>query len=133
MSIVGLHRVPFDEALFKQDLVQCAGTDPEAQDEWRDQLRENWDNAWLVVVEVTGSEEEINFDELGYPDRSMDAQVPWLEEVLETTAGKTRAVFYLHYVDPTESLQYGQQKVKFPPVTPAPADVLKRVPYSSPG
>ena len=132
MEVVGLHKLPFDEAGFARDMEPVADHEPETIAQLSKQFRENWDNAWLVVIEFEGTADDIDFGAFNYPERGPFAQAAWLEEVLESTPGRTRAAFYLHYVEPGKPLWYGTHPLKFPAPTPMPRKLIEQVPYMSP-
>ncbi|MBI1849684.1 MAG: hypothetical protein HYR85_05020 [Planctomycetes bacterium] len=128
VRVTALHKLPFNEALFKED----AGDLDDK--EFRDQCRKNWENAWLVVVEFDGPEEDLEFASfgLGVEPGDEDNQGVWEEKVLKTSPSKTRAAFYLHHVDPKKTLWYGDEPLVLPPPTAAPKALLDEVPYCSP-
>lgn len=132
LRVVGLHKVPFDQQKFEVDLASIAGADPDNQDEWREQVRENWDNAWLVVVEFDGPAKALDFGKFAHRSPGPHVQAAWNEQVISTTPHQTRAGFYLHYVDPQEPLWYRNEKLEFPEPTPATPEILDAVPYGSP-
>ena len=130
VRVIGLHRLPFDEAAF-EDNVHLEGHDPEVKAQLRKQYRENWDNAWLVVIEYDGPSEHLDFD-FFWHDIGNSNQAAWLEQVLEERPGKTQAAFYLHYVIPDRPLNYGDEQLLFPPVSTADPELFRQVPYYSP-
>ena len=130
IRVISLHRLPFDKAAFDDD-VRFEGRDPELDARLRKQYRENWDNAWLVVVEYDGSGEYLDFDAFWY-DAGTDNQAAWLERVLEEQPSRTRAAFYLHYVIPDRPLNYGDERLPFPPPSTPSPELLRQMPYSSP-
>jgi hypothetical protein len=124
INVVGLHKLPFDEAAFAKDL----STYGDHASEWEPQLRQNWSNAWLIVIEFRGAPGDLNFDAFA----TLDGQAAWLEQTFEQRDGITRAAFYMHYVDPTKPLRCGKSTLDLPAPSRAPAALLRRMPYSSP-
>lgn len=132
MKVVGLHKLPFDEAGFAKDMESVADHAPESIAELTKQYRGNWDNAWLVVVEWEGPANQIDFGGFQHPQPGPYAQVPWLEEILDDAGGRTRAAFYLHDLELDKPLWYKNQRLKLPAPSPAPEELLKLLPYESP-
>ncbi len=127
MRIVGLHKVEFDPVRFEQEMKFAAGRPDEVQ--LRKQFRNNHENAWIVVVE---QDEEIDFDQISYPKPGPNAQAVWLEQEIPADDGKFRAAFFLHYVDPAESLYFGKTRLRFPKPSAAPKDLVELLAYESP-
>jgi hypothetical protein len=131
IKVLGLHKVPFNSARFEADLADVSGGNPAQARLWRKQIRQNWENAWIVCVEWSGTANSINFGEFAYPEPGPNSQAAWLEQVLEETASVTRAAFFLHYVEPGH-LTYCGEKIALPPPTDAPASLLECMRYTSP-
>jgi hypothetical protein len=131
VHVVAVHKLPFDPAGLEADLAAVADEEPEVLSELRAQFRENWSNAWLIVVELDGPVEELDFDEFGQGEGD-NAQVPWEEAILESGKNKSRAAFYLHYLDPTRPMYYGDVALELPPVTVFPKELKAKAPYCSP-
>lgn len=131
LRVVGLHKLPFDRTLFQKNLEDVAGHNPESVKAFEEQYKENWENAWIVVISWEGNQ-EIEFDQFAFPEPGPDAQVPWLELILDMENGKHRAAFFLHYVEPGMPLWYGDLMLAMPKPTPAPSEFLNRMIYSSP-
>jgi len=127
LMIVALHKLPFDESGFARDLALIADHETEMKAALSAQFRENWDNAWLVVIEFSGPPDAIDFGAFDHDDQAV-----WEEKVLESDSSTTRAGFYLHYVDPSGYLRYGDQKLAFPEPTAAPNELIEAMPYCSP-
>jgi hypothetical protein len=134
LRVVGLHKLPFDPAAFAADVRNANAESPEDEAMWAEQYRENWDNAWLVVVACNGEDTHIDIDRFGHgpvPGHAYN-QAPWLEAVLDAPPGQSRVGFYLHYVQPENGLWYGDYHLDLPPLTPAPPELLRQMPYESP-
>lgn len=134
MRIVGLHKLPFDAARFEQDVEWAVGTDEE--EGTRQQCKENWDNAYLVIIETELSADDLDFGAFGHPSEPnqppSDMQAVWSEEVLSSELGRTQAAFYLHYVNPSLPLYYGTEELMFTELSTPDAAIWEQVPYSSP-
>lgn len=130
VRITGLHRLPFDERKFESDCNMLAGRTDEA--ELRAQLRECWDNAWIVVIETDATFEEIDFGDFQHPEPGPSAQTAWMEQQLPRSAGGCRAAFFLHYVDPACPLYFGSTPLTLPAITSAPTEILSQIEYASP-
>jgi hypothetical protein len=122
MRIVGVHRVPWHEEAFRQN-VEFSGP------EFEDQVRENWENAWLFVAE---SDDQIEFGELGMqsrPGQDPDSiQAAWLESRM--TDG--RWGFFLHYWTPACTLFDRGQHLPVPSPSEAPASIWEQIKYEAP-
>jgi hypothetical protein len=134
MRIVGLHKLPFDASKFEQDIESCVGSDDE--EDARQQCQENWDNAYLVVIETKLSSDDLDFGAFGHPSETgqppNDMQAVWSEEILDNEPGRTRAAFYLHYVNQGLPLYYGAEELLFPEQSTADPAIWEQIPYSSP-
>ncbi len=132
IRVVGLHRLPFDKEAFERDA--CLDDHPaEVQAEVREQIRENWENAWLVVVEFAGRADDLGFESFRHGPGSIDGQqAAWEEAVLHQSPDTTTAAFYLHCVTPGEPLWYGDEAISFPAPTAPSAELLRQLPYTSP-
>lgn len=130
VRVVGLHKLPFDEARYEED-VGCGMPDaPREQAAWRRQVREAWVNAWIVIVECTGS--ELDFSLFAHPAPGPHAQAAYEEKVLAQRSGFQCAAFFLHYVDPTAPLWYGDQPLALPIPTGATPELVAQMPYTAP-
>jgi hypothetical protein len=127
VTITGLHKLPFDKACFEKDLESIRDHEPDMRSQLRAQYRENWENAWLVVVEFDGESSQIDFDRFEH-----NGQAAWDEKIFESRGSHTRAAFYLHYVDHTGVLMYGAIELAFPAPSDPPGELLQAMPYSSP-
>jgi hypothetical protein len=67
LRIVGLHKLPFDPQGFEKDMESVANHSPKIIEELRGQYRENWDNAWIIVIEAEGPPWRIDFHEFAHP------------------------------------------------------------------
>lgn len=131
MKVTHLHRWPADQDSIERDL---AAYDEAAV--MREQVAENHQNAWLVVIEQDGPALEVDMGEFSYSPTSTanagDAQAAWLEETLVDSPSRSVVAFYLHFVEPGGTLHYGDEHLTLPNATPMPADLLSRMPYESP-
>ena len=138
VRVVGLHKLPFDQVAFDQEIKSVRDRDPRIVAQLREQYLENWKNAWIVVVEFDGELKELDFGAFGYAasDEALRdprrMQVAYLEKLLDSPAGKTRVAFYLHFVDPSRPLWYLRRAIPFPRPTPPDPGLLKEMPYESP-
>lgn len=100
----------------------------------RKQVEENWRNAWMVVVEFDCPASAVDFDPFGHGLDTCPAnrQAAWEEKILETSPHRTIGAFFLHHVCPQEPLWYGKRRLSFPPPTPAPVKLLRKMRYASP-
>jgi len=130
LAVVGLHKLPFDQRQFEGELSTIADHDVESRSILIAQFRENWDNAWIVVVEWQG--EDVDFGLFNHPHRGPDAQAAWMEQMLDSSGPVKRAAFFLHFVEPSKPLWYGDQALPLSPITEAPESLLKTMEYSSP-
>lgn len=124
MRIVGLHKLPSDEVKLRNYLA-------DSPPDFAIQARKNWENAWIIVVEVDAGT-KIDFGEFAHPEPGLNAQSPWLEMVLEEGATRTVAAFFMHYIDAARPLWYGAQAYKLPSPTPAPPELVSQLQYMSP-
>lgn len=131
MKVIALHRLPFREDGFKHDLESLVDCDAETRSELENQVRENWNNAWIIVVE-SDANQEIDFGLFCHPRPGPNAQSAWLECEMESVNGNRRAAFFMHYLNPDSSLWYGDQKLALPVVTVAPEEIVQILDYSSP-
>ena len=131
VQVSALHRLPFDAERFESEMESVADHSAEMREELEGQYRENWENAWIVVIEYDNGT-ELDFSLFGYPDNSPDGQAVWLEQELEPEENRARAAFFLHYVDPKKLLAYGKRRLPFPSPTEAPKWLVERLNYASP-
>lgn len=127
MRVIALHKLPFDERRFEAEMNSVAGS-PNAE-ALRTQFRETYENAWIVVVQ---DKVEIDFGAFAYSAPGPDAQAPWLERELPSSDGVFRGAFFLHYVEPTQPLWFGDREFELPRLAPAPADLIALMDYSCP-
>jgi hypothetical protein len=129
IQVVSLHKLPLDQAQFKEDLSSLG-------EEWSDQILDCWNNAWIVVVELDGKSDAVDFGDFshqtepGQPESSW--QAPWMEQVLKCDEVCTRGAFFLHYVNPTFPLRYRDQQLTFPEPTAPNPDLLRTMRYEAP-
>ena len=104
LRVTGLHKLPSDREMFEQALARDPATREyyaREQNEHREEMLaqdwENWQNAWLVVVEYEGAAEEIDFSKFRHgPSDDPDwMQAAWEEKIIDEREGVTRAAFYL--------------------------------------
>jgi hypothetical protein len=131
VRVIGLHKLPFDPAAFERDMDSVKDCSPDIWQQLRLQYRQNWDNAWLVVIEWDGPAREIDFSAFRQ-GTGPNAQAAWLEEIIEDSPTKTKAAFFLHYVKPAVPLFYADKALAFPPPSLADPELLNRMRYCSP-
>jgi hypothetical protein len=132
MRIIALHRVPFEPAKFERDVQLPAYTGDELA-AWREQLRGNWENAWLIVVEYVGPASDIDWGAFRHgPGKRENQQAPWLEQIIEDGPKKSLAAFFLHYVDRNLPLWYGEIAFALPEETAGAPELFRRMDYCSP-
>jgi hypothetical protein len=132
LRIVGLHKLPFDPQGFEKDMESVADHSPKIIEELRNQYRENWDSAWIIVIEAEGPPWRIDFHEFAHPFPGINPQGAYLEQILEYNSNKTRAAFFIHYVQIEEPLYYKRVPLAFPMPSPAPKELIERMKYYSP-
>ena len=132
LRIVGFHKLPFDPEGFEEDMASVANHPPKIIEELRRQCRSTWDNAWLVVVEADGPPDRIDFDGFAHPAPGPNAQAAYMEQTLEYDGQKTRAAFFLHYVQLDRPLYYKEEPVTLPTPSPASRELIQRMAYESP-
>ena len=121
ITVIGLHRLPWDPAAFERDVDEIRGM-PHF-DELKFQIRQNRENAWLVLVDCG---EHGNVDGFSFGHGS-DAQAPWLENEIDVE-GRSVLAFYLHYVDVAGTLRCGDTTLVLPQPSQAPDELLRRLP-----
>lgn len=132
MRVIGLHRLPFDEVGFERD-VALPGYAGDELAGWREQVRGNWNNAWLVVVEYDGPASDIDWGAIGHGDgKRENQQAPWMEQVIENTPARSVAAFFLHYVDRSLPLCYDEIAFTLPEETAGDPDLFRLMDYCSP-
>jgi hypothetical protein len=62
----------------------------------------------------------------------INPQGAYLEQILEYNRNKTRAAFFIHYVQPEEPLYYKGVPLALPMSSPAPKELIERMEYYSP-
>jgi hypothetical protein len=130
--VIGLHRVPFDDAAFDRDC-QLPGHSPEDCAAWREQMRENWNNAWIVVIEYPGPADKINFSDFGHGSgKRENRQAAWEEKVIIDTPERSIVAFFLHYVDRQQPLWYRETALTLPKESAADPEIVRQMPYCSP-
>lgn len=121
MKVVALHKLPFDSDRFEAEVARMRFP------ELREQIQENWENAWIIVVEHDGEIDFARFCE--HPDD----QAPWLEQLLdESGPNGRRAAFFMHYVDPARPLRYAGADLPLPPPTEPTAGFVRQMQYETP-
>jgi len=132
MRVIALHRVPFNSVGFERD-VSIPGYAGEELAAWREQLRGNWDNAWLVVVEYDGPASDIDWGAFGHgAGKPENRQAPWLEQIIDNTPKRSVAAFFLHYVDPKLPIWYGEIALTLPEESAGNPELFRRMEYCSP-
>lgn len=95
-------------------------------------------NAWIVVVEQEGPADLGVIDEVTYAPspREIGAvdsrQAPWLEQVLEDGADRSRIAFFLHHMKPEGQFFYGEQVLNSPAPTEIPGALRSVIQYECP-
>jgi hypothetical protein len=84
------------------------------------------------VIESDGPSEHIDFSGFAHPEQKINPQGPWEGQILESVGQKTRAAFFLHYVQLEEPLYYKEQPLTFPAPSPAPRELIEKMNYFSP-
>lgn len=130
MRIVGLHRVPWSDDAFRLDIESL----PSSPDQFRlvEEIRESWNNAWIVVIESSDPVESIDFSMFAHPVPGPNAQAAWQERVLTQRPDRSTLAFFLHFVDRTKPLWYGNTPLDFPDETSAPTSLVDGMPYFAP-
>lgn len=131
IRIRGLHRLPFDQLRFDKELATFADRDATERSELASRARENWKNAWIIVVEWDGSS-KLDFNKFAHPEPGPDSQAVWLERELPGSTSPRQAAFFMHFVDPRSQLWYGDKSFDFPRATPAPNELVALMGYQSP-
>jgi hypothetical protein len=132
IRVEAIHKLPFSPEGFAKDMASVADHAPKIIEELRKQYRENWENAWIVVIEADGPSEQIDFSGFAHPEPKINPQGAWEGQILESVGQKTRAAFFLHYVQIEEPLYYKGQPLAFPAPSPAPRELVEKMNYFSP-
>lgn len=120
MQVLSVHKLPVDEAAISEEIEELG-------EEFESQIRENWEEAWLIVAEGVEDFSKLDY---GTPDTPReDRQAAYLEVSL----GEGKSAFYLHYLEPESSLRYDGIEVPLPEATPCDAELFSQAPYESPG
>jgi hypothetical protein len=131
LRVTGLHRVPFDNELFKAN-VALYGKDKRLM---RPQIQVNWDNAWYVVVSYAGPAEDIDvrkFAHKVYFSGFDSEQAAWREKTISSGPEQSKLAFFLHYVYSYLPLFYGRTRLTLPKATKAPKGLVSQMKYLSP-
>ncbi len=131
MRVAALHRLPFGASRFAKDLESVADHEEGLRAELEKQYRENWENAWIVVVEYPVGE-KLDFSQFAHPQPGPSAQAAWLEQELGPVEAGLRSAFFMHYVDPAKPLWYGRRRLAFPLESDAPDSLVRMLEYCSP-
>jgi hypothetical protein len=89
----------------------------------------------LVDIAISGNFDAVDWSSITQPDPALapeNWQVPYDEQELPRLAdGRTRGVFFFHYLDVTKPLQVGSTLIELPRPTSVPVD-LATVMYEEP-
>lgn len=119
MQVLSVHKLPLDESAILEEIEELG-------EEFESQIRENWEEAWLIVAEGIKDFSKLDYGTADTPRD--DRQAPWLEVLLE----EGKYAFYLHYLEPESSLRYEGKVVPLPEPSPADVELFNQAPYQSP-
>jgi len=132
VSVVGLHRIVPTKELVEEtrDLQWGRGLRGQALKQADKNVREHFENLYLVVLLVEPLHAEIDWDAIAQHDSAQSRsnwQVPYDEQRIEGNGW----VFWLHSVDLKQPLETELGPIQLPAPTPMPANLAK-ITYDAP-
>jgi hypothetical protein len=140
LKILGVYKPEIPEETWREQW-EVTGDD--------DETRKHFDGLALIEATVSGHEGEFNFGEFGqwhtdfgpegmmmcgYDEALLSADGT---EVIERDmgcvngTGTLRFAVYLHFYDPTMPLKWQLGEIECPPIEPAPARLMRVLPYNA--